>query len=53
MTEEIGIEVEGKHISGHYVGKDGMVTPSAYPACPWGPVTGTEIGKGLCQGAIA
>jgi hypothetical protein len=29
MTEEISIEVEGKHISGHYVVKDGMVTVTA------------------------
>jgi hypothetical protein len=30
MTEEINIEVEGKHISGHYVVKDGMVTVTAF-----------------------
>jgi hypothetical protein len=29
MTEEISIEVEGKHISGHYVVRDGMVTVTA------------------------
>jgi hypothetical protein len=29
MTEEISIEVEGKHISGHFVVRDGMVTVTA------------------------
>ena len=29
MTEEISIEVEGKHISGRYVVRDGMVTVTA------------------------
>ena len=29
MTEKISIEVEGKHISGQYIVKDGMVTVTA------------------------
>jgi hypothetical protein len=29
MTEKISIEVEGKHISGQYIVRDGMVTVTA------------------------